>query len=598
MARRATSVLFLVASVVASAPAAGQSLSDRLKADAGRCLDRLQETGDFTAAKSELDGVFDQVVAYADVRDASVFLEVALARRITHQLEKAPAPTRRDLLAYLRREPALGATLVMLIRPEDDPAQVYALLNDLRQRYDDVPAYASLAAALCVVRDQPQDTRVNENVSDPADPSDVFEFYRKNESRMAFGIRPMPAELLVCVVDLPVSIGEASWALDRYAGRLDVGHRYGEIRYDYDHFENRTPKKITQAGFTLPNIAKFGGVCADQAHFAAAVGRSIGVPCAWVYGRNAENAHAWVAYLEAGGRHDAPRWNFDSGRYEGYRGVRGLVRDPQTGERVPDSALAIAAEAIGAPRAARHEAAAFVDAAARAGQRTGEPPPAPSADAPAPRAPGVATQLALLEAGLRRAPWYTPGWALLREIAASGALSTPDKKRWAGVLTSLCGDKYPDFTLDILIPMARTVEDPRDQDEIWESLLAGVRRRPDLVAEVRFNQARAWQKRGERARAWECYRDVALRFADEGPFAADALAQCSAMLFNHGKDAGEALPLCEEVWSRTRKPTRGAPEFTAASNWFQVGSHYAEMLESAGREGQAAQVRKRLGIKD
>lgn len=595
--RRAWLVGVLMVGLVAGGRAAGQVPADfasERRAEAKAALDRLEETGEFGLALKALDRTFDLVTAYGDPADVALFLETALARRIAHHASKAPGDG-RELVAFLRRNPDLGATLVMLVNVRDDLEGVYGVLARLRRRFGDaVTEHPSLTAAICVVRDKPLNTRVNENVSIPAEPEEVFEYYRANETRAAFGVRTMPAELLLSVVDMTVPITEARWALETYGKRPDPGKRYGEIKYDFDHLEKKTPKKVTEAGFTLANIAKYGGICADQAHFAANVGRAAGVPCAYVYGRNAEVSHAWVGFLQMDGAR--ARWNFDSGRYDGYKGVRGVVRDPQTGYGVPESVLAIRAESIAAPKSARQEAAAYVDAAARVGSWLDEGdlhPPPPEGWEP-PREWGTGKQLALIEAGLKRAPWYSPGWEELRRMADAGQLSLAEKKRWAKVLETLCGAKYPDFTLDILSPMVENVEDAEEQDAMWETLARAMKARPDLVAEVRFAQGRLWEKHKDLSKAWGCYHDVGTRLANEGPFAVDALRRCEALLYHAGK-FGEAVALYENAWKLMKRPGKMAPEFAAQSNWVRVGLIYADVLERAKRAQQAEQVRKQVG---
>lgn len=82
---------------------------------------------------------------------------------------------------------------------------------------------------------------------------------------MFFGVRNVPAELLAWVVDTTAAIEEMQWALAKYRGDPAVGSRFFDIEYDYAAFKTGATKKVTEAGFNLPNILKHGGVCADQA---------------------------------------------------------------------------------------------------------------------------------------------------------------------------------------------------------------------------------------------------------------------------------------------------------------------------------------------
>ena len=46
------------------------------------CLDRLQEDGDFDRARAELQAIFDDVIACADVKDKAAFRDAAAALRL------------------------------------------------------------------------------------------------------------------------------------------------------------------------------------------------------------------------------------------------------------------------------------------------------------------------------------------------------------------------------------------------------------------------------------------------------------------------------------------------------------------------------------
>ena len=115
-----------------------------------------------------------------------------------------------------------------------------------------------------------------ENRAESADPVILFDYFTVNENRMFFGLRDVSAELLVYVVDSTASINDMLWALDRYAGERNVGARFFDIDYDHDHFRKGEPKKVTIAGWNLPNILRYGGVCADQAESGASMSKHEG----------------------------------------------------------------------------------------------------------------------------------------------------------------------------------------------------------------------------------------------------------------------------------------------------------------------------------
>ncbi len=377
-------------------------------------LDELVEDGDHPKALNAAWALFDQTIAHSDPcdgdpRDGEALAHAAWAVRLVRLVGGAESPRRKDMLKYLRANPALARRLVFVVRFDvEDPVEICRALDLLRAEHGGaLDRYGGLAAAICVVHDKPLSRRINENQAAAPNIADIFGFYTANERRMLFGIKTVPAEVLIFVVDTTASIQEMRWALSKYAGDREVGARFFDIRYDQNHFRTGAEKAVTQAGYDLPNILRHGGVCADQAYFAMSVGKSIGVPTAYVIGRSGQMGHAWVGFLQAKGK--GAVWNFDTGRYEAYRAVQGVVQDPQTRTRVPDAFVSLMAELIASREADRHAAAAYTDAAVRLGEirRAGgpfDPPPLVEMQTEQTSHLGadVESQLSLLEAGLRR----------------------------------------------------------------------------------------------------------------------------------------------------------------------------------------------------
>jgi hypothetical protein len=561
-------------------------------------LDSIKSDQDFPRAARELAAVFDDLIASAPAADTDAFRETDFAVRLVSQLSAAPADKRLALYTYLRANNDLSRDLAFLIKPEDKLPQLFALLDRLREKHGaDLNKFAALTAAVCVVHDQPLVTRVNENSATAPDPVLIWEYFHDHDKSMLFPGSKLPPELLISVVDISASVEDLNWALKKYAGDPKIGKHYFEIKYDMGNFKKGTAKKTTEAGFTLPNILLYGGVCADQSYFAQQVGKAVGVPTAGVFGRNATVAHAWVGYLEAHG--DQIHWNFDTGHYAGYKGVRGTVFDPQTRQLEPDSMLSLLAESSTSNSANRQTAVAMTDAAQRLAKiqkdNTPFPPSSESHLGNFKRQVTVTDRLELLEAGLRKCPTYAAGWKVLSDAAAAGELAYSDKQRWAQILDSLCGSKYPDFSMDILVPMVKTVENIHDQDGMWNSLFGSFQKRPDLAAEVRFSQGEMWEKAGEKSKAWDCYQDVIKRFADDGPFTVDAAHRCEALLKDSGKDK-DITPMYASIWTKVAKPADMAPEFRTQSNWFRIGAALADKLDADGNHAKAQEVRDKIGM--
>jgi hypothetical protein len=361
------------------------------------------------------------------------------------------------------------------------------------------------------------------------------------------------------------------------------------------------PKVITTAGFTLQNILKYGGVCADQAYFAMEVGKSIGVPTAYDVGSSAVAGHAWVGFLQADGAKGS--WNFDVGRFGPYNGVRGTVDDAQGREAIPDSQVSVLAELIGTKAADRQAAVALTDAANRLialdkeSQKFEAAPFSPNMRVTGtlakPRQGGVADSLSLIELALRQNVGYPPAWFAVRDLAKDGKLTIKDKRHWADLLQRLGGPKYPDFTLSILAPMIETVSDFKEQNALWNATFTLFQSRFDLAASIRMSQAANFETQKDTKSAGGCYMDVIDRYSNAGPFVIDALKKAEALLKESGK-GDKVVTLYEQTWAKITPPPEMNADATAQSNWYKVGTIYAKKLEEAGDNAKSKSVLESL----
>ncbi len=575
-----------------------KALSTEVRERIEAAFDQLEEDGDYDKAHDALLELFDQLAAHAHHRHHEQFRRTAVAVRLVSQLRELSASQRETLLPYLRANPQLAATLVLAVKPERQSVRgVYALLDKLREEHGErLNTYANLVTAICIVHDRDLVMRVNENTAEAPDPVDLFEYYLRHEDRMMLGLRNVPPQLLIFVVDTTASIDELTWALRRFGDDPNLGRRYFQISYDHNHLRHGTPKRVTEEGFNLPNILEYGGVCADQAYFAMQVGKAMGIPTAYAAGRGANLRHAWLGYFDGRGRQ--PGWNFDAGRYDEFKDVRGLVRHPQTRERIPDAFVSLQAEMLGTSRTSRQASVALTDAAARIvrwKQDEMEPPERPHVRIRElmrqPRQADVASALSLLEAAANQNPANERAWLMVRNLAEEGAMSMAQIQRWAGVLEQFCGQKYPDFAAEIIVPMVRSMPDLARQDALWNRVYNFFRRRPDLAAEIRFEQAQMWEEAGELRRAGRAYEDILRNFANSGPHVFDALERSERALRQLEQD--RRIPhLYGQTWQRISRPRPTA--YSNVSNWYRVGERYAEVLEEFGERQKARDVRAEL----
>ena len=438
---------------------------------------------------------------------------------------------------------------------------------------------------------------------------------------MVFDPRQLPTELLIYVVNTRAPIDELRWALQNYAGNRTIGRVYSTIVYDTAAFRYGREKKIWQidGGYTLPNIRKVGGVCEEQAYFAAHCGKAIGVPTVEVSVTGPDVSHAYVGYLVRGGKGAA--WDFREGRYDEYEDIRGNVTEPQTGARVSHSHVGLTAGLLETPAQDRLRATALLDVVTRFGEAgggavTGSAPAAPGRntprqralateppnDWPAPTVTARTTDAAMRNALLRSAanacPYDARIWNQAAKLAETGALGASEKNDWCRAVMAMCGRSAPDFAMEIVSPLIAGSGDAREQDRLWDWCAQQFIARPDLVARARFNQAEAWAAAKNPGKAWTILRDVAMRYPNDGTVVVDALRAAERLLADEGKPATAAIDLYEDAFRRISKPGQLSPGFARQSNFYRVGRRLAALYEAAGQQNKAKMIMSRIEVED
>lgn len=619
--------------------AVAANLGDALAAECNSILAALNKGSKPTDLVQRAEVLLDLCIAYAQPqRDGPAIVQVASMYRLVKLLaepKSVPAPARAALLGNL----GLMRTLTLAMQPEDQPEQVLAMLARLQaERPALVADNAKLSgaiAAICLVYDGPQghptlgttsvpivdrsDSPSNsaggrrnaEPIMSPVapkiDPIAVLDHLASVRAKAVFALDQLPVELLVHVVNAKVTPEEQAWAAKTYPGNRSPGMLYDTINYDTPAFKYNAPKKIFKepGGYTLANIKKVGGVCAEQALFASEVGKAIGVPSAFVYTRGATVAHAYVGYLKRQGQ--SMVWDFSEGRDGDYEDLRGTVRCPQTGTTLDTGTLGLTAIWASDSAADRDLTSAMTILALRAGELDGggiEYPPAPpeSMRASVPRsghrAVTVKAQMDLLRAGLGKSWAYAPAWRIAMNAASAGVLDANERGVWMKAAMNQCARTAPDFAFAVAAAMlAPSLASEQSAPGGWDALAQQFNRRPDLVAAARFRQADAWEKADQPAKAWSGYKDVIARFPNDGTVIVEALGKAEQLLETHNKQDA-VLNLYKDAFGRISKPKRLSTESMMQSNYFRVGSRYAQLLNEAGKKNDAEQVLRQIGMDD
>ena len=288
----------------------------------------LDAAGRRAVGGRQLDGLSKAAAAHG-------LLELFRARH------RGPPPS-RELLDWLLGTDERMLLFLRTIQPEDRWNVCLAILDLLA---DHAPGrrgrFLKLMLAFAVVWDSPGGVRPSH-----AKEEDYLDYVRNNTDMRAYydyycglydgprakvDYRKLAVRDLVWVVDLPIGMDELQWVQEEVRGKASSwGKRYSEIRY--------STAKLVQGGSpygkrTLEQIEQFGGVCVDQAYYAAMTARAYGIPAMTISSLGRTGGHAWVGYLRDEHR---GRWDLETGRYAGANFERGTMRHPQTGKRLTE----------------------------------------------------------------------------------------------------------------------------------------------------------------------------------------------------------------------------------------------------------------------
>ena len=416
-------------------------------------------------------------------------------------IEEVWGPDHAALTAWLDKNKELKEELFSAIHPQkDDVTRALAVFHQLwKADPEAVARYPNLAVAVSVVWDQPENvydyrhhqTRTKSNL--PKDylghsARDEFQ-YHVSHARALQGKEPvsrlevLPWEFLAYVVDHRTPVVERDWAVKEYlAKRPMIGKIYHEIEYDNLMLKTNSEEcKLNGHDYTLPDIRKYGGVCAMQADFAARVGKSIQVPAAYVRGEGQGlERHAWVMWVEVkSASRTSVNFQLEShGRYRGDNYYTGELRDPHLGDEILDRDME------------RRLSAAAQD---RTGKRQADlvmgfyPEVAKAAELDAKR------KVQYLLGVLKLSIYNEPAWLEMARMCRDGEV-TADAKPLVLEQTQLLLSafaKYPDFSWKVAGDLVSLQKDAAVRNRFIGNLATVYEnaRRPDLSCEARLKWA-------------------------------------------------------------------------------------------------------------
>jgi len=439
---------------------------------------------------------------------AGPVLGLALAQRTLLQFLKpdeldalALEPATAAFLTWLLTNRAALEDLLETVKTEDKilaVARIWAGLWNLDAAGRD--KYRNLAFACGLVFDEPLHLRVGEH--DGAATVDVtarYQHYRALSERGSLKTRlaELPPWELIWVIDAPVPNAELTWSL-KHANysRRNWAKAYTDIRYRMERVD-RESGFYTE--YTLAEIKKKGGVCRDQAFFAAITAKANGIPAMALHGEGDRGAHVWLGYKAT-----SRAWNMSAGRYEGDRFATGYATDPQTRLSVKEQSLFYLSDPQ--RRSGRYRAAtrlmwlAFVCAAHGRAAQAGS----------------------ILKSAVATADRHTAAWSnYIGHLRGSGA--PLDERRAAVRAMRTAFRRYPDLIASLVHPYeAELAGSASDAEAAYSAARRQIRRlakkypdRSDLVLDGIAEQVRLLEKAGMRLEIDKLYRDALDDFGDQ-----------------------------------------------------------------------------------
>lgn len=230
-----------------------------------------------------------------------------------------------------------------LLSPYDYLPGVLDILNHLHKKNREYfYEYRRLALAIAIVYDVPPPPgwphfQVPDSIlqRELPDIDTAFDYWVElNESTLCpYDLTEMSVEELKFLVDTP-AIGDFQWVQENIHNKPEnFADVYSRINYRFDRVSNN--QFIWQGrDYQLKTILKYGGICVDQAYFAAQAGKAIGIPTLVFRGAGMDGRHAWFGFMPNEGL-----WEFNGGREGNNRYVTGYAHDPQTWANITDHEL-------------------------------------------------------------------------------------------------------------------------------------------------------------------------------------------------------------------------------------------------------------------
>ncbi len=244
-------------------------------------------------------------------------------------------PPSKEFLVWLLSDRARVEEVCEALKPQDNVGRIFRQWFELWQEDSSCrDKYWRLALACALAFQRPIDYQPEIGVHGSVNVKERYRYYRDaaEGARLCAPIAEMATWELLWVVDAPVPTSELEWArTNARLSRAGWGQAYSSIRYRMDRAMLSTN---IYKNYTLAEIRQKGGICGDQAYFAAMTAKANGIPAMIITGQGDRGPHAWFGYEAT-----TQDWNLKTGRYKGDKYPAGATTDPQTHERIKEPTL-------------------------------------------------------------------------------------------------------------------------------------------------------------------------------------------------------------------------------------------------------------------
>jgi len=619
MVRRvATCVAVVVLAACGMAPAAkrvrpsaaGDAWLGRL---ALKWLDDAVAKGEYATLAENVEKLIQARSVCTGLSDLATINDLVYAHRAAKVLPAAAKIGKADFATYLARRRGLLRLMLRAIGDTPSAEKAVAKLHDLYTAdAKRVAAWPNLAVAFATSADRydrftPAGSRTSLRAS--------FAFYTSNR-RFAYDLQRLPYELSRYLTDTRLSLEERQWARDTYAQAANPARSYFDVKYDRDYSRRGKAKKISGHPYTLWNLRQYGGVCRDQAYFAAHVCKALGIPATIVSGRSRGGVgHAWVArlVLTDGGR--SARWDAGTARYRSHLYYTGLVTDPAAGRDMLDSELILTGYAALQPLQEKEEADAALyvarylhdnrkaDWAANVAllkvaaadyntrARAGDDKAADLSWARIDTKTKARIVEEFLAAALRRNLALGQGWTFLVELRKADAIPLRDLDAFLDILIDRTARAFPAYSCRIVLDLATTVPSGPGRLATYGNCLRRYGSHPDLAGQILIATGNEYAHQGRDDLALKAYIQAADK-AVKVPEVVLAATDRAAKLLVDSNQASRAVAMYQSLIGRI-KPS-GDPLFFHETVYYQLHARLAGLYRQMGRHSSAARIMSRL----